>query len=92
MAKTTNDISESPRLVRDILGVFHLTMAVLLGIAYYGSFNSLGRLGDLLRLVGRGLFGSFSYGLPLVFLIWAFLYLLERRKEISRARIMSLFV
>lgn len=92
MAERTSDISESPRLVRDILGVFHLTMAVLLGIAYYGPLNSLGRLGDMLRLVGRGLFGSFSYGLPLAFLLWALLYLLERRKEISRARIMSLFV
>lgn len=92
MAGTSRDISDSPRLVRDIAGIFHLTMAVLLGIAYYGPANSLGGLGDLLRLLGRGLFGSFSYGLPLAFLVWSLLYLLERRKEISRARIMTLFV
>ena len=92
MAEKNKNSSESPRLVRDILGVFYLTMAILLGIAYFGKPNSLGDLGDLLRLLGRGLIGSFSYALPLVFLVWAFLYLLERRKEISRARIMTLLI
>ena len=92
MAEKTNDISESPRLVRDILGIFHLSLAVLLGLAFYGPQNSLGSLGDLLRLLGQGFFGSFSYGLPVAFLIWALLYLLERRKEISRVRVITLFV
>ena len=92
MAEKTKDTSESPRLVRDILGVFHLTMAILLSIAYFGKPYSLGGLGNILRLLGRGLFGSFSYALPLAFLAWAFLYPLERRKEISRARILTLFI
>lgn len=92
MAEKTKNTSESPRLVRDILGVFHLTMAILLGIAYFGKANSLGELGDVLRLLGRGLLGSFSYALPLAFLVWALLYLLERRKEISRARTLSIFI
>lgn len=71
---------------REINGILYLTLALILGVAFYLPPGRSGWLGQILQTVGRGLFGVCALALPFLFIYMAFDYLLEKKTSLTRRR------
>jgi len=78
---------------REVTGVVFLAFAIILGVSYYLPPAATGILGDLLRSLGKGLFGVSAYAIPVLFMYAAVDFLTEKRMNVAPRRVMSvLFV
>lgn len=89
---SSHEKDRKTRGYRDLLGVLHLTIAILLGVAFYAPSAWLGPFGHVLRVVCGGLFGTFSYALPPAFLLWSLFYFREKQTSVTRGRVVGVLI
>lgn len=77
---------------REVTGVVFLAFAVILGVSYYLPDSATGFLGNILRSLGKGLFGISAYAIPVLFMYAAIDYLLEKRINVAPRRVMSVLL
>jgi len=77
---------------REVTGVVFLAFAVILGVSYYLPDSATGFLGNILRSLGKGLFGISAYAIPVLFTYAAVDYLLEKRLNVAPRRVMSVLL
>lgn len=80
-----NDLNaESVDKKREIHGLFYLAAALFLAIIFYVPAGRTGLLGEAVRSVGAGLFGTAALALPVLFVYMSLDYFLA--KELQRIR------
>ena len=77
---------------REVTGVVFLAFAIILGVSYYLPPSATGMLGELLRSLGKGLFGICAYAIPLLLMYAAVDFLLEKRADVAPRRVMSVLL
>jgi len=77
---------------REVTGVVFLAFAIILGVSYYLPASATGNLGDLLRSLGKGLFGICAYAIPILFMYAAVDFLLEKRADVAPRRVKSVLL
>lgn len=77
---------------REVTGVVFLAFAIILGVSYYLPAPATGMLGELLRSLGKGLFGICAYAIPVLFMYAAVDFLLEKRADVAPRRVMSVLL
>lgn len=77
---------------REVTGVVFLAFAIILGVSYYLPASATGMLGELLRSLGKGLFGICAYAIPVLFMYAAVDFLLEKRADVAPRRVMSVLL
>ena len=80
------------RQQRDILGTLFLALSLLMAFALYAPPHWTGWLGRALSTVNSGLFGSTALILPLILLVFALMFFLQRMVAVTAKQAGALFL
>ncbi|NLJ70470.1 MAG: DNA translocase FtsK [Clostridiaceae bacterium] len=83
---TTGDSRKKVNKVYEIISVFILAAAILLGFMFWAPEKMTGILGKIFKQIGYGFFGTFAVIFPVVLLLIGLDRMLSKTKQVSRTR------